>query len=106
MGKKKAIHELTNLLAKALRHKIGSIVNPDEVYAQKYARDADVLMKEAHKAAGMENWNSYDKAIIQQELKRKLHAELTEKKFLDNRKFDIMEDEMNKALEAMELKLK
>ena len=44
MGKTDSLHELTNILAKALRHKIGGIVNPNEIYAQKYARDADMLM--------------------------------------------------------------
>ena len=43
MGKNKDICELTNILAKALRHRIGAIVNSDELYAQKYARDADIL---------------------------------------------------------------
>lgn len=33
MEKKKDINELTNLMSKALRHKIGSIVNKDEFYA-------------------------------------------------------------------------
>ena len=104
MGKTGTLHELTNIMAKALRHKIGSIVNADEIYAQKYARDADILMKEARKAAMKENWNSYDKAAIREELKRKLHAELLKKDFLDTRKFEIMEEEMFKALAAMGLR--
>jgi hypothetical protein len=43
MSKIKTTKELVNLLAIALRHKIGSIVNSNEIYAQKYARDAEVL---------------------------------------------------------------
>jgi len=35
MSKIKTIKELTNLLAIALRHKIGSIVNENEIYAEK-----------------------------------------------------------------------
>ena len=49
MSKTKTIHELANILAVALRHKIGSIVNSNEVYAQKYARDYETLLKEAEK---------------------------------------------------------
>lgn len=104
MGKTSTRHELTNIMAKALRHKIGSLVNPDEIYAQKYARDAEVLMKEARKVAAKENWNLYDKAKIRTELKRKLHDELMKKDFLDNKKFDIMEEEMDKALKEIGLK--
>lgn len=103
MGKTGTLHELTNILAKALRHKIGSMVNPDEIYAQKYARDADVLLREAQKVAAKENWNSYDKIKLKQELRRKLHDELAKKDFLGSGKFELMEDEMNKTLKSMGL---
>ena len=42
MGKKRDIDELTNILAAALRHKIGSMVNKDEIYAQKYDKEFEV----------------------------------------------------------------
>lgn len=103
MGKNKTIHELTNVLAKALRHKIGSIVNPDEIYANKYAKDTDTLLKEAKKIALRENWNIYDKPKIKEELKRKLKIELQNKDFLNERKFDIMEEEINKILKLFGL---
>jgi len=45
MSKSKIIEELTNLLVVALRHKIGSIVNENEIYAQKYAKDVEVLFE-------------------------------------------------------------
>ena len=104
MSKTKIIHELTNLLAKALRHKIGFIVNPNEIYAQKYTKDSEVLMKEAQKIAIKENWNNYDKVKIKEELKRKLELELEKKDFLDNRKFEIMDEEVEKALKLLDLK--
>lgn len=103
MSKTKTIRELTNILAIALRHKIGSIVNQNEIYAQKYAKDSEVLLKQAEKISHSENLNSQDKAIIKDELKKKLHSELEKKPFLDKKKFDIMEDEISKALKMLDL---
>ena len=103
MGKNKDMQELTNLMAKALRHKIGSIVNKDEFYANKYAKDAENIMKEAEKVLLRQNWNSYDKAKIKEGLKIKLQKELEQKDFLDNRKFDIMDEEINNSLKEFDL---
>ncbi|MFH1710809.1 MAG: hypothetical protein ABH840_00690 [Nanoarchaeota archaeon] len=103
MSKDKTIEELTNLLAVALRHKIGSIVNSNEIYAQKYSKDAEVLLKEAKKTASSINWNEYDKAKIKERLKVKLNEELRKKDFLDSRKFEIMDEEMENALKELEL---
>ena len=104
MGKNKDIQELTNLMTKALRHKIGSIVNKDEFYANKYAKDAEVIMKEAEKILLRHNWNNYDKVKIRGQLKVKLRKELKQKDFLDNKKFEIMDEEINKALKEFYLK--
>ena len=103
MGKNKNIEELTNLMAKALRHKIGSIVNKDEFYAGKYAKDAENIMKEAEKVLLRQNWDSYDKLKIKEELRVKLRKELEQKDFLDNKKFDIMDNEIEKALKEFDL---
>ncbi len=101
MGKTSIIHELTNLLAKALRHKIGSIVNINEIYAQKYAKDAEILMKEALRVPSKENWNNYDLIKIKEELKRKLREELEKKDFLSDKKFEVMDEEINTVLELL-----
>ncbi len=103
MGKKDKIHEITALLSKSLRHKIGSIVNKEDIYASKYARDADVLMKEARKIAISENWNAYDKSKIKFELSKKLKNELQKKEFLDDKKFGLMDKEIGYALKVLEL---
>lgn len=103
MGKKSIIEELTNILAIALRHKIGSIVNLNEIYASKYAKDAEVLMDEARKIALKENWNMYDKERIRIILRRKVKDELAKKDFLDNKKFEIMDEEVGKALKLLGL---
>lgn len=103
MGKKSIISELTNILTKALRHKIGSIVNQQEIYAQKYAKDAEVLFNEAKRIAFKKHFNSYDKEQIRKLLKTKLKKELEEKDFIDNKKFEIMEKEIEKALKELNL---
>jgi len=103
MGKNSDIQELTNLMAKSLRHRIGSVVNRDEFYAPKYARDAESIMKEAEKVMLRQNWNRGDKATIKEQLKTKLRKELEEKDFLDNKKFEMMNDEINTALKELEL---
>ena len=103
MSKKGKISELVNILAAALRHKIGSIVNPDEIYAQKYAKDAEILMKEAMKISAGINWSIQDKTRIRDEVKVKLRLELEKKDFLDNKKFEIMDDEIEKALKMLGL---
>ena len=103
MGKNKDINELTNLMAKALRHKIGSIVNKDELYASKYAKDAESIMAEAEKVLLRQNWNSYDETRIKEQLRIKLQKELEQKDFLDNKKFEIMDNEIEKALKEFYL---
>ncbi len=97
------MQELANLMSKALRHKIGSIVNKDEFYSGKYAKDAENILKEAEKVMLRHNWNKYDKAEIKEQLRAKLRKELEEKDFLDNKKFGIMEGEINKALNELGL---
>ncbi len=101
MGKKSDIEQLTNIMSKALRHKIGSIVNKDDFYAEKYAKDAENIMKEAEKVSERQNWNMEDKLKIKEELRKKLLKELKEKDFLDNKKFEIMDEEMENALKGL-----
>lgn len=103
MSKTKNFQRLISLLVVALRHKIGSIVNEYEIYAQKYAKDAEVLLNEAQKVAIKENWNLYDKIKIRETLKKKLKSELEIKTFLNDKKFEIMEKEIDKILKGFGL---
>ena len=103
MGKNKDIDYLTNLMAKALRHKIGAIVNSDEIYASKYAKDSENIMKEVKRVLLRHNWDNDDKIEIKGQLRIKLHKDLEEKDFLDDRKFGIMDAEIEKALKEFKL---
>ncbi len=103
MSKKGNIQELSNILAIALRHRIGSIVNPDAVYSQKYAKDAEVLMKEAVKISIGINWSIQDKNRIKEAVKSKLRLELEKRDFLDDKKFEIIDEEIEKAVKDLSL---
>ncbi len=103
MNRHKTIEELTNLLALSLRHKIGSIVNKHEVYSKKYADESQALLNNAKRNISGITFNLYEKKEILQILKRKLKAELQSKPFLNERKFDIMDEEMNSALKELGL---
>lgn len=98
MGKKDDINQLINIMSRALRHRIGSIVNKDEFYAEKYAKDSEHLLKEAEKVLERRNWNREDRIMIREALRKKLFKELQEKDFLNDEKFDIMDREMEKVL--------
>ncbi|HLC54806.1 MAG TPA: hypothetical protein VJK07_04260 [Candidatus Nanoarchaeia archaeon] len=103
MGKNNDIQQLINLLAKSLCHRIGSMVNNTQVYAKKYYSEAKNIFENAKEVKLRHNWNNYDKIKIKNELKKKLKAELERKDFLDNRKFDLMDEEINKALSSLDL---
>jgi len=103
MSKNKIRNELTTLLAISLRHKIGSIVNSTELYAQKYSKDAEIILNEAKKVLAKENWNAKDKQEIEAELKSKLTKELESKPFIDNRKFALIDSQVEETLNLLKL---
>lgn len=103
MNKRKVIDELTNVLAQSLRHKIGSIVNSNEIYAHKYEKDAEILLRETRKISLQENWNQYDKIKIKEDLKKKLQLELEKADFLNEKKFEMIDKEINLVLKELDL---
>jgi len=103
MSRKQQIEEFTNILAVALRHKIGSIVNKHEIYSAKYSKDADMLINSAKKIVLGVSFNFYEKQYIKEILKKKLYNELASKDFLNNKKFEIMDDEMNRVLKEFDI---
>jgi|SRR3989338_5876472 len=103
MSKKAQINKITSILSISLRHKIGAIVNSNELYAQKYSKDAEMLFREAEKLVLREKWNNKDKAKIKEQLEKKLKKELEEKDFLDNKKFELMGEEIDGAMRLLDL---
>jgi hypothetical protein len=103
MSKKQIIDELTTLLAVSLRHKIGSIANKNEVYAEKYAKDAEIFFREAGKVNENANWSYNDKIEIKQELIGKLRKELEQKKFISDEKYDLIDIEVENALKELNI---
>lgn len=103
MSKKQILDELTTMLAVSLRHKIGSIVNNESLYAQKYANDAETLFMQAEKIKQQANWNSNDKKLIREILKKKLKKELDDKSFLSDKKYEYIDSEIDKTLNSMNL---
>lgn len=62
-----------------------------------------MFIKEAVKISLMGNWNNYDKLEIKAELKRKLKNELEKMDFINKKKFDIIDEEIDKVLKLMGL---
>lgn len=56
------------------------------------------MIKEAKKISFSLNLNIYDKSNLKNELRKKLRDELEKKDFLDNKKFDYVEEEINNIL--------
>ncbi|MBI5389054.1 hypothetical protein HZB01_01605 [Candidatus Woesearchaeota archaeon] len=103
MGKRKTMEQAANILTQSLRHRIGSIVNDHEVYASKYAKDAEILLSEAKKMLEKYHWNADDAQLFKKMVERKLKQELTEKTFLAERKFEIMDEEIEKMLKECQI---
>ena len=103
MGKKSDIKEMATLLSFALTHRIGSLVNPDEIYSEKYKKESDAFLKKAVKISLRQNWNKDDKIKIKELLKKKLKDDLERRDFLDNKKFDLIDKEINNVLGSLRL---
>jgi hypothetical protein len=103
MGKRDDINELTALLSLTLTHRIGSLVNPDEIYSEKYRKESDVFLKRAIKISLRYNWNMDNKIKIREFLEKKLRESLEKRDFLDNKKFKLMEKEINSVLKFLNL---
>ncbi len=103
MGKRSDIKELITLLSLALTHKIGGLVNPGEIYSEKYQKESNAFLKKAIKVSLRQNWNKEDKINIRDLLKKKLKSDLEKRDFLNDKKFDLMEREINNALKSLSL---
>jgi len=72
-------------------------------YAGKYKKEYDTYLQQAKEIAFEENFNYYDKTEIKEKLTKKLRTELEKRDFIDNKKFDLIEGEVNNALSTLNL---
>lgn len=103
MGKNDDIRELAKLLSFAVAHRIGQIINPDAIYAEKYQKESRNFVIQAEGINLGKHWNSYDKIIIKKEVRKKTLLELINKEHIADKKFEIMDEEINKILKELEL---
>ena len=98
MSKTDNIHQIIVLLASALRHKIGAMVGREELYFKKYMLEFDARLEKAVAILNDCNFNKIDKEYIKEKVTEKLKRELKEREYIDNRKFDIMDEEIDSLL--------
>ncbi|MDO8509399.1 MAG: hypothetical protein Q7S27_06995 [Nanoarchaeota archaeon] len=103
MSKDDGLNKLVKLLTHGLSHKIGSIVNKDSYYSEKYAKEAINFFNLAKKVSIEGNWNRKDLDLIEKLLRKKLIEELKAKSFLDEKKFEFVDFELEKCLKELEL---
>lgn len=103
MSKKRNIEEVARVLTLSLAHKIGSIVNKEDLYASKYREEGEHYFKKTLKVAESINWNRVDKVMFKETLQKNLSAELQKRDFLANEKFLFIEQEIASALIALNL---
>jgi len=103
MGKNSDIDQITTILSTALRHKIGAILGMDKKYFRKYEIEFSARRDLAKKILKECNFNSYDKNKITILLKRKLERELERRDYINQKKFEIMDEEIEKVLKELEL---
>lgn len=103
MGKNDTINTLVKLLSHALTHKIGALIEKSSTYAEKYYKESINFFNLSRKEAIKENWNEYDKVLIKKELRNILTKELNRKQFIDERKFSLIDKEIEEALKEIGL---
>ncbi len=103
MGKRDNIKELAVFITQALAHRIGRIIDENALHAEKYRKETLNFMKLAEQVKMKENWNSSDLILLRETVKNNLERELARRTYIDNRKFDIMGEEIEKVLRELEL---
>ena len=103
MSKIKNINKIINMLATALRHEIGALVDIEELYVDKYKKEANARIKRASDIIKKCNFNIDDKYSIKIRLKEKLQKDLENRDYISDEKFDIVDEEVDKVLRELDL---
>ncbi len=103
MSKKQEIEKLIKFSVLYLRHKIGSIVNKEEIYSSKYAKEAESFLEQTKKVARTLSLNVHEKEKFKEQLKKDLKLDLENKSFLNSEKFNYIEKEVNSLIKELKL---
>jgi len=101
MGKSAKIEEVVNRLAVALRHRIGALLGTNKDYAKRYLYDSIELINQAREIVIDLHLNVEDKQELKIKLSHKLQKELEVKEFIPEKKFQIMNSEIDKVLREL-----
>ncbi len=103
MGKSDTVQELARLIGLAVAHSIGYILNPSSIYADKYRKEILNFMSLAAKTRDKEHWNVSDLRLIKAKAIEETNYELSRRDYLDLRKFELIDGEIEKMLRELEL---
>ena len=94
MGKSDHLQTLARMIALAVAHKIGYLIQSDSDYAKKYQKEYMNFMRQAESINFLEHWNDFDKEQILQISRKKVTDELSARTYLKAEKFTIIEKEL------------
>ncbi len=103
MGKNSNLKLMARFIALGVSHKVGQIMNPNSIFAEKYNKEARNFIEQADNIKLRENWNSKDKDNIRKEVKIEAIKELNRKAHLDKSKFDVLDEVIDNCLKELNL---
>ena len=103
MGKQEEIRRIARFIALAAVHKIGGLLNPSAIYAEKYKKEYGNFVQQAENILIGRNWNREDKEEIKTEARKQAHDELKRRGYIAERKFDILDRELGEVTGEMEI---
>jgi|SRR3989338_4197760 len=103
MGKNSNIKLMARFIALGASHKIGQIVSPNSIFAEKYGKESRNFIEQANNIKLRENWNSNDKEEIRKEVKSETIKELNRREHLNKSKFDVLDGVIENCLKELGL---
>ena|SRR3989344_6498136 len=94
MGKRDKIHTLARLIALAVAHRIGVLLDLHSTYANKYRKECANFIRQAENTQWGEHWSSSDKKEILETAKKESLRELAARTYLAPEKFKLLEKEI------------
>ncbi len=101
MGKREQIKEIARFAALAVVHKIGGLLNPNAIYAEKYKKEYLNFVQQAENLLLGRNWNRQDREAIREETGKQAQLELRRREYIGEKKFEIMNGEIKVILDLL-----